>query len=138
MKVKCIREMPKEGDSNKNIVEWSKNIELEITEGKMYVVLAIAKYLDNIFYYILGDESNNYPLAFPSELFKIVDNRISKYWLTDLKNIISSNDLKIKNSDIISFKEWAENKDIFYENLLEERDHEVKVFNAYRDKMQLE
>jgi hypothetical protein len=138
MKVKCITETLKQGVYNQKIVEWAKKSELEITQGKIYVVLAISKYLDALFYYILGDESESYPLAFPSELFEIVESKISKYWDTNLKQIISLEDIEIKNNDIISFKEWAINKDIFYENLLEENENEVAIFNSYKDKMILE
>lgn len=138
MKIKCIAKTIKPQNHNEKIVEWAKKSELEITEGKIYVVLAISKYLDTIFYYILGDESENYPLAFPSELFEIINSKISKYWDTNLKRIISLDDIEIENNNIISFKDWSVDKDLFYENLLEEKEHEMAVFNAYRDKMIVE
>ena len=100
MKIKCIAETIKPQNHNEKIVEWVKKSELEITKGKVYVVLAISKYLDTLFYYILGDESENYPLAFPSELFEIISNRISEYWDTDLEQIIALEDIKIENNVI--------------------------------------
>ena len=138
MKIKCISETLKTGVHDEGIVKWANKSELEITQGKIYVVLAISKYLDTIFFYILGDESNKYPLAFPSELFEIVDSSVSSYWNTDLKKILSPGDIEIKNSDVISFKEWSVAKDSFYENLLEENEREISVFNTYRDKMMVE
>jgi hypothetical protein len=83
----------------------------------------------------MGDESNNFPLAFPAELFEIVDNKISKYWNFNLDRVESLSQIRIENNDIISFKEWSAEKDAFYEKILEEDVREVKIFNFFKNKM---
>lgn len=138
MKVKCLIETIDPMIHNKKLVEWTKSSELEITQGKIYTVLAISKYSDIFFYYIIGDESDNYPLAFPVDLFEVIDNRVSKYWDVHIEKIDSIDELELQNNDVISFKEWTLNKDSFYENLLEEEKHEMSVFDIYKDKMLFE
>jgi hypothetical protein len=138
MKVKCLTETINPGVHNKKLVEWAKKSELEITLGKTYTVIAISKYLDFIFYYILGDETDNYPLAFPSECFEIIDSSVSKFWNIDLVKIETLNELNIEEGQIISFKEWVLKQDEFYENLLEEKKSEIEIFNNYRNKMLVE
>ena len=135
MKVKCLTETIDPMIHNKKLIEWAKNSELEITQGKIYTVIAISKYLDIFFYYIIGDESGNYPLAFPTDLFEIIDNRVSKYWDVFIEKIDTITELELQNNDVISFNEWTLNKDSFYENLLEEEKHEISVFNTYKDKI---
>lgn len=135
MKIRCVCDYISNENSPLPIIKWSNNTELEITVGKIYTVLAITKLFDVIFYYILSDESNEYPLAFPYYLFEIEDNKISKYWVTSLKKVEKTESIKIENGDIISFKEWSLKKGLFYENLLEGNREEVSVFYSYRDKM---
>jgi hypothetical protein len=135
MKILCINNVISTENSSPSITEWANNSELEITIGKTYVVLAISKYIDVLFYYILSDESEDYPLAYPSHLFEIIDPNISKFWMTSLTQIQSINNLDIQNGEIISFKEWATKGDQFYENLLEGTNEEAKIFITYRDMM---
>jgi len=135
MKVKCVADKVSIKKNNKALVDWANNSELEITIGKTYIVIAISKYLNFIFYYILGDESDLYPLAFPAELFLITESKISKYWETDLTKIEFIEDINIKNGDVVSFKEWKFKGDIFYENLMEEVPEFTLIFNNYRDKI---
>ncbi|KPH11526.1 hypothetical protein [Chryseobacterium sp. ERMR1:04] len=133
MKVKCISKQIL--SDNKLLAEWAIHSELEITVNKEYTVFAIGKYLNALFYYILGDESNSYPLSFPAQLFQIIDSRVSKYWETNLVKINSWEDLDIQDGDIISFREWTVKGDSFYENLLNEQRSEVFLFNNYCDKI---
>lgn len=133
MKIKCINDSISIKNSPQILVEWANNSELEITVGKTYVVFAISKYLGTIFYYILADESEDYPLAFPSNLFQIIEKKSSKYWITSLNEFKNLEDIEIENGQIISFKEWALKGDKFYEDLLEEKREVVKIFNSYRE-----
>lgn len=135
MKVRCICDKITSSNSPSAIVEWSNNTDLEISLGKTYTVFAITKFFDVIFYYILGDESDKYPLSFPYYLFIVEDNKSSKYWDTPLSIIEMPEHIKIENGDVISFKEWKLKKDLFYENLLEENPIEVHQFFNFRDKM---
>lgn len=135
MKIRCINEFISSENSSQTLIDWVNNSELEITLGKIYTVLAISKYMDIIFYYIISDLSDFYPLAFPSNLFQIEDNHISQYWQTSLRQIDSLNQINIENGEVISFKEWVLNGDKFYENLLEESKEEVKIFDYYKNKI---
>jgi hypothetical protein len=135
MKIRCISDNISEGNSPFSIIKWSNNSELEITIDKVYTVIGITKLYGIIFYYILSDETNDYPLAFPYYLFKIEENKVSKYWETSLSIIEEPELIKIENGQVISFKEWTLKKDLFYENLLEGDQEEVRIFNIYRDKM---
>lgn len=134
MKIKCINDIIRQEFCGKDLVEWAKYSDLEITSGKTYTVIAISKYFNEIFFYIIGDETANYPLAFPSVLFQITDNSISKYWDNAFK-FKSINELSINNGEIISFKEWTLNGDDFYEKVLDEIEPEISIFREYRDKM---
>lgn len=135
MKVECISNQITSENSNEELVDWANNSDLEITIGKVYVVFAISKYMNFIFYYVLGDESNSYPLAFPSVLFRLVDNKISKFWVKKIVATESLQELDIENGEVVSFKEWSLNGDGFYEKLLEEEKSEIRTFNKYREKM---
>ena len=135
MQIECINESVSSENSSQTLIEWANNSELEITLGKIYTVLAISKYMDIIFYYVLSDLSDYYPLAFPSNLFKITDSHISRYWDIPIKEIESPDKINIKNGEIISFKEWALKGDKFYENLLDEKREEVTTFNIYKNKI---
>ena len=138
MKIKCLVDIVIPEIHDEKIVQWAKKSELEITIGKVYVVFAITKFFDIFFYYILGDERNIFPLAFPAELFEIIDNRISKYWDFDLPRVESLSQIKIENNDIISFKEWSVEKDSFYEKILEEHVREMEIFNFFKEKILME
>lgn len=135
MIIECISDRIKPNEYNKKLVEWAKNSDLEITVNKTYVVLAITKYFDSFFFFILGDERSAYPLAFPEELFLIADNKISIYWDLNMKEVKSLSELDMKNNEVISFHEWAMKGDLFYENLLEQNEYELRVFDSYKAKM---
>lgn len=138
MKIRCINNFISSENSCQSIINWANNSELEVTIGKIYTVFAVSKYFDIVFYYILSDESNEYPLAYPFHLFEIYDYNISKFWVTSLKKIQTVEDINIENQEIISFKEWSYNGDRFYENLIEGKNQEVLIFKDYRVKMLLE
>jgi hypothetical protein len=135
MKVSCISNNISSKNSPPSIVEWANNTELEITVGETYTVLAITKLFGVIFYYILSDASDEYPLSFPCYLFKIENSKISKYWHTSLDKVEDLESIKIGNGDVISFIEWSSNKDMFYENLLEGNQNEVRLFSEYKHKI---
>lgn len=45
MKIKCLVDIVTPDLHDERIVQWAKKSELEITMGKVYVVLAITKFL---------------------------------------------------------------------------------------------
>lgn len=135
MKVRCLTNEISPEIHERSLVEWANGTALEITRGKVYIVLAVTKYFDKYFFFIMGDESKEYPLAFPAELFEIVDNKVSKYWDCNFTTLKSLDQLNIGNNDICSFTEWKNQKDQFYEDVLEEEKNALIIFNQYRDKM---
>lgn len=137
MKVKCLFEKMDPTIHDKKLVDWANNSELELTVGKVYIVLAIAKsdLWAGLIYFVLGDDRDTFPLSFPTELFEIVDSNISKYWDFHLSHIESLSQIEIGSDDIISFKEWSLEKDFFYEKLLNEDAKEVRIFENYKEKM---
>jgi hypothetical protein len=139
MKVECKIDRVNPNTLESWVSNWANTKEqLELTVGKVYTVLAIAKYSNNFFVYILGDESNDYPLAFPIQFFKIKDLSVSKFWDCDVQNIDSIESLNINNQETLSFKEWKNLGDKFYEKVLEEDKQAISLFNSYRDKMLIE
>lgn len=139
MKVECKIDRVDPDTLESWISNWANTKEqLELTIGKIYTVLAIAKYSNNFFFYILGDESNDYPVAFPIQLFKIKDLSISKFWGCDLQNISSIEGLSIKHQAILSFKEWKNQGDKFYEKVLEEDKQAMSLFDSSLDKVLIE
>ena len=138
MKVVCISDSISSENSPQAIIDWVNDSELEITIAKVYTVFAISKYFDILFYYILGDESSEYPLAYPCYLFEICDSSISKFWETSYTITKPIDAIDIKNGDVISFRQWSLKGERFYENLLEGKSDEVHVFKKYRDNMLIE
>jgi hypothetical protein len=123
-------------DPQNPIFEWARTTEqVEVTESDIYVVLGITKYDDTYFYYLLGDESNKYPLSFPSQMFEIVDSNVSKYWLYNASKIENINELEIGDDGVISFPEWSLRKGIFYGEVIEEDPIALSIFFKYRDLM---
>ena len=139
MKVKCIINKANPKIHGKWLVEWVNTLEqLELTVGKIYTVLAIAKYRGKLYCYVMGDESDNYPLAFPIEFFVIYDNRVSKHWDSDLTSLRDFKEINLKDHEVCSFAQWKIQKDLFYEKILEEDKQTISIFNEYKDKMEAE
>ena len=139
MKVECISDRVNPNIHDKWLQVWANTKEqLELTVGKVYLVLAVARYSNNFFFYILGDESDDYPLAFPAPLFEIRDFEVSQFWDFDYRKISSLKELSIGNEEILSFKEWKSQGDEFYEKVLEEDKQALAIFSSYRDKMLME
>jgi|GEM_PF-3492756 len=133
MKVRCISDFISIENSPQSIINWANNSELEITLGKVYSVYAMSRHFDVIFYYILSDESNAYPLAFPHFLFEICDSDATQFWGMSIDNIKSLDTFYIEDGEVISFRDWSLKGDRFYENLLEGNREEVIAFEKFRD-----
>ena len=92
---------------------------VKVTIGKEYVVYAIMYIENHPFYMICGDDYDgqyvNYPELKPSALFEIIDDTLSKFWITDSKNNLK--DYSGMKKDV-GFKEMLENE-FFYGNLLQ-------------------
>lgn len=133
MKVQCL--FDNLAALKKNSIDfsiWVSNINesYDLIIGNEYTVLAISKIDNKEFYYLIGEDSDDYPLPYPKILFKITDTTISNYWVKNSVQIESLN-----NGDVFSFPEWVREKEYFYEKLLEEDEEIIKIFESYKDKI---
>ena len=99
--------------------------------GKIYDVFGL--YLgDTVAYEILVDELDSHTTEFPSYLFKVVDNRLSSFFVLGESGNRFSKSGKIKRFSFISFPEWA--NDITFFDRLFDGDKEAQIiFNKYKD-----
>ena len=129
MRVKCIK------NNSELVGNWWKNnsssLEDILTIDKYYTVYGLI-FSENTVYYELLTIHSKYTFSYPSFLFEIVDNRLSKEFCI---GTIETGENKI--IPFISFKEWV-NDSGFYARLVDREDKEVEVFNGYIHKLELE
>ena len=103
--------------------------ELNLEKSKEYLVLGII-YRDSFpWCFLCLDDDDDYPTAYPLELFKVVDDKMSSYWrLSYFKN--SNGDMEKS----FLFSEWAEDP-LFYEKLLDDDPQTINVLRKYRKLM---
>ena len=131
MKVKFIVD-EKKLERNKPVLFYNADYS-DLTFNKEYVVMAITKWDNVLYFYVLGDESIKYPLPFPIQIFEVIDSRFSEYWNYSKNNFSES--LNISEHEVISFNEWSVGKDFFYEKILDEDSETLLIFIKYRDLM---
>jgi hypothetical protein len=133
MLIECIT------NSTSLLGDWPKEatpIEELLKVGKMYDVFGL--YLeDTVTYEILVDELDSHTTAFPSFLFKVVDNRLSSFFVLGESGMKFSKNGEVKNLPFISFPEWV-NDINFFDRLFEGDKEAQKVFNKYRTLLYLE
>lgn len=101
--------------------------QLNLEIDKEYVVYGIVFRDNSPWYYICLDLDDESPTAYPSELFTVIDGRLSAYWT--LSVIIHP------NGDVMSsvvFEEWC-NDTFFYERLVDGDPKAIAVFEKYRE-----
>ncbi len=111
-----------------------ENLHLNIFTN--YLVYAI-EYTESGYerFCILDDSGVIYPNSYPSDLFELIDTRLSRFW----ENGIIYNKLEKPQvfPEIISFKEWRENK-YFQSEMFENTGNANFIFDTYRVIMDLE
>lgn len=113
-------------------INWQRNYsDFPLSINKKYTVYAIEYFDDkHINFFILDDGGNTYPNNYPSDFFKIIDNRLSACWINKGNNL--NYPLKnVVNNTIITFKEWIENKYFEYE-LFENLNNSTAIFDKYK------
>jgi hypothetical protein len=102
---------------------YTKEIEFPLTIGQEYIVYALKEWQGYIWYYICDDNYTYYPVPYPAPLFEIIDNRLSSYWR-----------FKFYPNGLmkIAFEEWLNNPD-FYDNLTDQVDKEVLIFERNKE-----
>ncbi len=99
------------------------NMETYLKPNEEYLVLGL--YIDKEPYVYIYEDGHLFPV--PLDLFEIIDNRISKYWI--IKNYKDG-------SIVIQPKEFF--RDFFHDDLLEGNEQSVKVFNRIKNEMEKE
>ncbi|MFX1705876.1 hypothetical protein PV783_18055 [Chitinophaga sp. CC14] len=100
---------------------------------KLYTVYGIYIH-NNIIKYEILFNVDSYTRGFPSHLFEVVDDRLSRYFCFG-KSLTGDG----KEVILISFREWVgiENR-FFYNNLVEGAPVEVALFEKYKNLLELE
>jgi hypothetical protein len=113
-----------------SVLESRDQIDSWINFDKEYTVYAISIYKEGPHYHI-SQEGVEYPWSFPAILFKITDQRVSKYWECALTFVSDESQM------FISFNEMV-NDSMFYEELIDGCKDRMEVFAKYRDLMDKE
>jgi len=93
-----------------------------LVENEEYCVYGITFRENHPWYYLCLGEDDDSPTAYPAELFKITDGKLSSYWR-----------LSVEEPAIV-FEEWA-NDSSFYERLLDDDPTAIRQFKSYRSLM---
>lgn len=120
----------------KNKNSSPEKYDLNLEEGKIYVVYSLAILEDVLWYAICENNQTFYPLLKPSTLFDIVDNRLSRYWIFNIWGVSENINKEIP---ILSFPEWAKDP-YFYGELIEDNSNDPNaiIFKKYKELMDLE
>jgi hypothetical protein len=131
MRIECI------ANSTSLINYWPKAatpVEELLEVGRTYDVYGL--YLgDTVAYEILLGESDNHTTEFPAYMFKVVDNRLSSFFV--LGESKKFNNSVIKVVPFISFPEWANDK-FYFEKLIDGDKETQEIFNNYKRLFYLE
>ncbi len=100
--------------------------------GKSYVVYAMNLWAGKIRYLIVG-ESHQIPSWIPSELFEMVDSKLSRYWHYD----VNPDDSKNTIDTVWGYKELTDNSTHF-DKLVDWDKAALEIFNQYKELMDLE
>ena len=102
-----------------------------LTFGKDYVVYGIEYTKEGYVNFIIVDDTEvNYLKTYPSEFFKVKDNRLSKYWIGNNGDYYPI--VNINYPSIISFKELTQDQ-YFLGNLLDCENNSQQIFNKYKE-----
>jgi len=114
------------------------NHQLDITIGRFYVVYGVALRQTGPWYFISDDLYNytSYPIAYPSALFELLDEKSSVCWLNKYQAKEIKN-LQTKADVLYTFTEWS-NNDMFYEHLVNGDNEVLSVFNQKKLFMDME
>ena len=105
-----------------------------LSKGDEFTVYGMI-FRDNApWYYIIDGFQMDYPSPYPSDLFNVVDPRLSRFW--ELATVVESKESAFVSTELV-FKEWAEDQ-LFYERLVEGYAQEVEKFKQYRALMDSE
>ncbi|MCX6989868.1 MAG: hypothetical protein NTX49_02205 [Chlamydiae bacterium] len=133
MKIKCLsnKKASLQADlssENESYIQDSGYEFLDI--GKEYNIYGMIIIHGKVCYYVCDRAHSLFPIARPADLFEIIDNRLSRYWVFGIIEGFEKYPLWI-------FPEWI-NEDYFQDNLTDGEAREVAVFKSYKELMDLE
>ena len=108
---------------------------LSLKDSQTYIVYAIEFNEEGHERFCVLESGIIFPSSFPSDLFDIVDTRISKFWdsVDDYKKLEKPKVFP----RVISFKEWRENE-YFHGEMVENIGEANYIFSQYQQVMNLE
>jgi hypothetical protein len=98
----------------------------DLTVGEDYVVYAMLIREDQTWFYLCANRGANIPFRYPSQVFEVVDGRLSKYWRFSRLQGRSG-----RWFSLFAIPEWAEDRRL-YERLVDGLEPELAVFGRYR------
>jgi hypothetical protein len=109
-----------------------------LKEDNEYIVYGLHFVEDDIIFEILTDESDTYTIEASAKHFKIVDNRLSQFFVLGSSHVQNHmNNPNAPQAPFISFREWANDK-YFFERLVEGDGGALQIFDKYKILLTLE
>lgn len=98
--------------------------------GIQYTVYGIICYQGEVSYYVCDRVYNEFPVAKASNLFEILDVRISRFWIFGFLE-------GYERYPVWMFPEWI-NEPYYQDKITDWEEREVKIFQNYRESMDME
>jgi len=113
--------------------KYSDNLDDKaLISRKEYIVYALAHFEESLWYCIFAEDFNFFPIYKHFCFFEISDPKISRFWIFDLY-LEKSTNFEI----YVSFPEWIK-EEYFYANLVDGKKREQRIFDRYKELMDLE
>lgn len=100
--------------------------EIDLDLGREYIVYGVIFRNNCPWYYLCGADDDEYPKPYSSQLFEIIDDRLSSHWKLS-SYFLGEN--KVTTS--LAFADWARDLS-FYERLVDGESEAVQIFAQYR------
>ena len=97
-----------------------------VTRGREYPVYAVTVLLGIVWYYVMDDDGDPYPIWAPGPLFDVVDGTLPPSWRMGYFRFSRDNQYPI-----LSFPEWADDH-WYYERLVDRDPEAVEVLARRR------
>ena len=101
----------------------TRDHDFNLTLDKDYVIYALAVRGNQVWYYIVDDCEGWFPINRPAPLFRVIDDRVSRFWTIKLTPGNPDHDI------LFAFEEW-DSDDRFYDRLTDRSPLEVSAFVA--------
>ena len=133
MRVKCTCNDLAEINDVEVRVRLGNSIHIEgpirdLKVGKEYLVQAVEKRDDGLWFYLHSFKDSHHPYPYPAEMFEMQEQLVPQGWCLGIKKVEGSMVVKW-----MSFPEWAMD-DQFFEKLV---DGDAKAMSIYRTKRRM-